>query len=273
MTRSRTLAPWLRACHPGPTGAVTLLTLLLALAAGLPWARSIPLVLTVLAGQLTIGWSNDLLDRDRDRMAGRGDKPLVTQQLEVCTVRVSILVAGLVCLGASVFIGYAAALVHLVAVVGAGWAYNLVLKRTLVSFVPYALAFGALPCVVSLADRPAGIAPAWMVAAGALLGVSAHLANALPDLDDDTATGVTGLPQRLGSGMVRLCTPLILVAGSLLAALGPSGRPPAWVWLGLVAIAILTLVAWVGHGKTPFRAVIAIALVNVALLVARGATR
>ena len=46
--------------------------------------------------------------------------------------------------------------------------------------------------------------PAWMMATGAVLGVGAHLLNALPDLADDDATGVRGLPQRLGAGRVRV---------------------------------------------------------------------
>lgn len=270
MTRSRAVAPLLRACHPGPTVAVTTLALLLAVGAGLPWWRTSGLMLTVLAGQLTIGWSNDLFDRDRDRQSGRQDKPLATRDLESSTVQGAIVAAGVGCLGASVLIGYAAALVHLIAVVGAGWAYNLVLKRTRASFVPYAVAFGALPVVVRLAGSPPEMAPAWMVVGGALLGVGAHLANALPDLDDDRATGVTGLPHALGVGMVRLCTPLILVAASLLAVLGPVGDMPVWAWTGLVVVAGLALVAWLGQGKIPFRAVIAIALVDVVLLVARG---
>ena len=43
--------------------------------------------------------------------------------------------------------------VHLVSV-ASGWAYNLGLKSTAWSWAPYAVAFGALPAVVSLADDP-----------------------------------------------------------------------------------------------------------------------
>ena len=43
--------------------------------------------LAVLAGQLSIGWSNDLLDRSRDVAAGRSDKPLATGAADPRTVR------------------------------------------------------------------------------------------------------------------------------------------------------------------------------------------
>ncbi len=68
----------LRAAHPVPALAVTVLAGLLAVAVDLPrsgpcwWSRA------VLTGQLSIGWSNDLVDRGRDRAVGRTDKPLAT---------------------------------------------------------------------------------------------------------------------------------------------------------------------------------------------------
>lgn len=80
--------------------------------------------------------------------------------------------------------------------------------------LPSSVAFGALPHVVSLADprRPVP-APSWHVVAGALLGVGAHLLDALPDLSIDTATGVNGFPHRVGARRTRR------LAGAALAGL------------------------------------------------------
>ena len=87
---------------------------------------------------------------------------------------------------------------------GSGWAYNLYFKRTLWSALPYAVAFGTLPAVVTLAlPDPEWPAP-WTFLAGALLSIGAHLLNALPDLADDASTGVHALPHQLGELLV--CT-------------------------------------------------------------------
>ena len=43
---------------------------------GTPLARGLLVTAAVLAGQLSIGWSNDLIDARRDRAVGRTDKPL-----------------------------------------------------------------------------------------------------------------------------------------------------------------------------------------------------
>jgi 4-hydroxybenzoate polyprenyltransferase len=99
--------------------------------------------------------------------------------------------------------------------------------------------------------------------------VGAHLLNALPDLADDHATGVRGLPQRLGAGRVRVLAPLVLLAGSVVATLGPGGPVPVAAWVGLVGCTVLAVVALLGRGRGPFLAAIGIALVDVAVLVLR----
>ena len=48
----------------------------LAAAADLDAPRIALVVAAVLAGQLSIGWLNDVLDAERDRTAGRADKPV-----------------------------------------------------------------------------------------------------------------------------------------------------------------------------------------------------
>ena len=53
-----------------------------------------------------------------------------------------------------------------------------------------------------------------MPVAGALLGVGAHLVNALPDLADDEATGVRGLPHRLGPRWTPPVATAVLVLAS-----------------------------------------------------------
>ena len=264
-----TRAALARACHPGPTFAVTVLTGLLWLALSDGLESGVLVTAAVFTGQLTIGWSNDLIDASRDRAVGRDDKPLATGELSEALLRNAIAVAGVACVVLSFACGWRSALVHLLLGVGSGWAYNLGLKRTVWSALPYAVAFGVLPAVVSLSLPARSWPPAWMMVTGAVLGVGAHLLNALPDLADDDATGVRGLPQRLGARRVRVLAPAVLLAGSVVATLGPVGAVPTAAWLGLGLCVALALVAVLGRGKGPFVAAIGIALVDVAVLVLR----
>lgn len=274
-----------RACHPGPTAAVTMLTVLLAVSSDLGSTVRTPagvagvlqtgpaLVLlvsaAVLAGQLSIGWSNDLLDAQRDRRAARRDKPLALGSVPTRTVRSAAAMALVATILLSAALGWRAALVHLVLVVGSGWAYNLGLKATVWSWVPYAVAFGSLPAVVWLAGAERALPPVWMSVVGALLGVGAHLLNVLPDLVQDERAGVRGLPHRLGERRVRILGPLLLLCGSVVVTLAPAGPAPWWAWGLLVLCLVLAAVAWSTRGRMPFTAAIGIALLDVAGLVLR----
>src|SRR5919199_125919 len=60
------------------------------------------------------------------------------------------LAALVACAGASLTLGIRAAAAHALTVLG-GWAYDLWLKPNAASFLPYAVAFGALPAVATLA--------------------------------------------------------------------------------------------------------------------------
>src|SRR4051794_27946480 len=159
----RTTALLVRASHPGPALAVTTVVLLLALSGGLPPPRTVAVVLAVFTGQLTIGWSNDLLDARRDRATGRRDKPVATGDLAASAVVTALVVAGGCCVVLSLLVGWRSALVHLGLGVASGHLYNLVLKRSVWSWLPYAVAFGTLPAVVTLADVPPRWPPAWML--------------------------------------------------------------------------------------------------------------
>src|SRR5262249_36057845 len=142
-------------CHPEPAGLVTLLTGVLALAAGRGWG-TLWVVAAVGAGQLAVGWSNDYLDRALDRAAGRGDKPLAgdDRTAEAAAVRVAALVALVAAVPLSLVVSAGFALAHLVAV-GCALAYNAGLKRRALSVLPYAVAFGLLPVAVALSlPRP-----------------------------------------------------------------------------------------------------------------------
>lgn len=264
------LAALVGSAHAGPAVAVTLVAGVLALGADRPGGTVALVAAAVLAGQLTVGWGNDLVDLDRDRAVGRGDKPLATGALPVPVAVAALVGAGIACVGLSAALGWRSALVHLLLGVGAAHAYNLGLKSTVVSWLPYAVAFGTLPSVAWLAGDGGRWAPLWTTLAGATLGVAAHLLNAVPDLADDARTGVRGLPHRLGEVRSRRLAVALLLAASLLVVLGPAGTPVVGAWMALAVVAVLAAVGLVGRGRAPFRAAMLIAVVDVVLLALAG---
>ncbi|MBT2416357.1 UbiA family prenyltransferase [Streptomyces sp. ISL-22] len=263
----------LRSCHPEPALAVTLFVTALAVTADRGAAGSAAVAAAVLAGQLSIGWCNDALDAQRDTVCGRPDKPVATGELPPRVAAVAAGTALGLCVPLSLLNGAAAGTAHL-AGVAAGWIYNLRLKHTVLSPLPYAVGFGSLPAFVTL-GLPSPSWPAWWaVTAGALLGMGAHLVNVLPDIEDDLATGVRGLPQRLGRPACRWLTPLVMLAAVSVVAAGPPGaaETPDWVLgaaAGIVAVAGTALPS-AAQSRWPFRAAIVVAGMAVAQLLLRG---
>ncbi|MBX6724271.1 MAG: hypothetical protein IRY92_13725, partial [Dactylosporangium sp.] len=62
-----------RASHPEPAVAVTLVGAVLAVAVGHGMAGTAVVAATIAASQLAIGWHNDWLDAARDAAVGRRD--------------------------------------------------------------------------------------------------------------------------------------------------------------------------------------------------------
>src|SRR6185312_9715219 len=181
MVRVRAL---LSASHPGPSLAITAMATVLAAEAAPHGFGPVLVAPAMLAGQLSVGWSNDACDAARDVAAGRTDKPVVRGEITVRSLWVAAFVS-----------------------VGAAWAYNLGLKSTAWSGLMYLLGFGPLPAYAA-STLPGQPAPRfWVCVAAGLVGLGAHFANVLPDLDADLRSGVRGLPQivaaRWGPGAAR----------------------------------------------------------------------
>jgi 4-hydroxybenzoate polyprenyltransferase len=268
--RARALA---LATHLGPTVAVTLVATLLAVAAGLPAGRTALLCIAVLAGQASIGWSNDWLDADRDRAVARSDKPVVQGAVRPDRLRSAALASAALAVVLSLALGVVPGLLLLV-LVASGWAYNASLKRTPASVLPYLTGFGALPAGVVAAAPGTPAAPWWLVVAGAALGGAAHLANVAPDIDDDLATGVRGLPHRLGARVSAVTGAVVLGAASLVLVLGPVGPPSvtglACLAVALPMVAVAALAGTLRFRRLAFPAVLVLVVLDVVLLLAGG---
>ena len=266
-SRRPSFVPLLLAAHIGPSVAVTTVVALLCTAFDKSPGTVAVVTAAVFTGQLTIGWGNDLLDASRDRTVGRSDKPLANGTLDARFVQRCLVAAAVACVVLSMAAGWRSGLVHLFLGVAFGHLYNLVFKATPLSWLPYAIAFGCLPAVASLVGSSPEAPPVWMVLTASALGVAAHFLNTLPDFEDDAATGIQGLPHRIGATASRVVATVLLVAASAVAVLGPSGAPAAGAWTALGLVLVLALVALLGRGKAPFYAAVVIALVDVVLLV------
>jgi protoheme IX farnesyltransferase len=271
---SRALA-LLRSSHPEPGGAVTLAMTLLAIGVGHRGWSVLGVAAAVGATQLSVGWVNDWLDAERDRVAGRGDKPVAAGAVSRRTVGIAGLIASLAIPVLGLPFGWVAAVcITLVGIFAL--LYDWPLKSTVFSVLPYLVAFGLLPAfvVVSLPGHP--WPPAWLVAAGSLLGGGAHFANVLPDLADDAATGVSGLPHKIGATGSTIAAAALLLAATLTLVFGPAG-PPSWAGLSAAAAAAVVLpLGWYaaqrarGRPVAMFRAVIVVALIDIVLLIVSG---
>lgn len=268
-----TVRELVRACHPEPTAAVTGVSAALAAAVGRGVPGTLATAAAVLAGQLSVGWMNDYLDRGRDVRSGRRDKPVAVGLLDPAVLRTATVLAAVAVVPLSLLSGLVAGSLHLLAVASA-WAYNAGLKATAASVLPYAASFGLLPAFVT-AGLPGRPVVGWLVAAGSLLGAGGHFANVLPDIEDDLRTGVRGLPHRLGAAGSRLAAAVALVTASVVLAVGPPG-PPGLLGVGAVAVAVVCGCGAALLGRRPgsraaFLGVLVVAAVDVALLLASGA--
>jgi 4-hydroxybenzoate polyprenyltransferase len=203
----------LKAAHFGPTLIVT--TISFAVATFYWWeGPAYVIAFGVFTGQLVVGWSNDLYDFEDDLKHQRSKKPLVsgliTKKYLQKWLRFMVpfsFVANL--LGP---LGIKGGLLYMLGI-ACGVAYNFYFKFSILSPLPYAIAFAALPTSVAISKdiNP----PMWMIFGGALFGMAAHFINVIKDMDQDQASGIKGLPQRLGKTKS-------IAAAAVLIALGIS---------------------------------------------------
>jgi heme o synthase len=256
-----------RACHPLPSAAVTAFAAALGVAAGLSAARTVVLAIAVLTGQLSIGWLNDYHDRELDRTAQRSDKPLASGEVADRPVAVASAAALAVCVVTSFGLGRLPGALHLLAV-GSAYSYDLWLKGTVLSWLPFAASFGLLPSVVTTALPDGRLAPVAIWSAGAALGVGAHFANTVKDTAADALTGVRGLPQRIGpQWSLRLSAACVAAAGIALVAADPRSVVE---WVSAIVAFLAAMVALRAPARLAFPCVIVSAAVVVAGLVVSG---
>jgi 4-hydroxybenzoate polyprenyltransferase len=203
----------LKASHFGPTLIVTAISWFFAVHY---WWEGPAYVIAfgVFTGQLVVGWSNDLYDYKDDLMHNRQNKPLVAGVISQSYLKRWLtfmvpfsFVANL--LGPLSFKG---GLVYMFGI-SMGVAYNFYFKFNVFSWLPFALAFAALPSCIAISKDVTP--PVWMWLGGALLGSAAHFINVIKDMDQDRASGIGGAPQRIGKRNSIVVAGLLIALGLL----------------------------------------------------------
>jgi 4-hydroxybenzoate polyprenyltransferase len=241
--------------HPGPSILVTLVFVAIAGLAGrgVPDAtRILQLAGTMLPIQLCIGVINDVVDLPADAVA-QPYKPLVRGVLHRSTAAWIGAVLGAIGLGVAATINLTTLGLGVVAL-GAGLSYDLGLRRTALSWVPWWAGIAVLP---PMAYASAGSIPSALlvlIPLAALIAIGLHLANALPDIDADRLAGVRSLPVVVGVGAARWAGPAALAVAGLLALVlaVPTGQRLLVVLGGAIVLGAGVVVAVVSRSARPF---------------------
>lgn len=223
----------LRAAHPRQALATAIGVAAVAALADRPTREVLVVLATVLVGQAVLGWHNDLVDRERDRRHDLPGKPIAQGRLDPGTVWFALICGVLLVVPLSVSTGVTAGCLYLTSLL-VGALGNLVLRRGLLSWLPWAASYALYPAYLSfggwggeaVGDPPE---PA-IVALAALLGIGVHVLRALWGLVPDHADGWTYLPLRLG---VRLGASRLLALVSVYLVLVVAGLVAAGTSVGL----------------------------------------
>ena len=213
------ISGYAKAAHFGPTVLVVSISFFISLTQ-FSTIKSAEISVAIFAGQLVVGWTNDLIDFPLDAAAKRINKPLVAGTINAANLRRAIFIA----LTFALFLSYMGPMgikgtaVHTLGLLSAT-AYNIKLKKTVLSIFPYIVSFGLMPLAVyvSARQRP----NLWLELTFITFACSFHFLNVIKDLEWDLAQGVLGLPQRLGKNRS-------IFLALLLASLGISIAISKW---------------------------------------------
>lgn len=231
--RNSSVVLLVRATHPRLLLATSLGMGIAAALAGRP-TREVGLVVGAFAvGQAILGWHNDLVDRKRD--LARFDeshppqaKPVAAGMLDAGTVAFAMACGVLLLVPVSVSAGVTAGL-SLLAYVAVGMLGNLVLRKGVLSWLPWAASYALLPAYLAYggwggegSDTPPEVA---LTALAALLGVCVHVLSSLPGLVADNRDGWRTLPLRIAlrTGAARLLWISLALTALTLVAIAVAG--------------------------------------------------
>jgi 4-hydroxybenzoate polyprenyltransferase len=214
--------------HPIPVALHVVAVTLLALLAAWPifqWQNILFLVGAHAAMQFAIAALNDYCDRVTDAQ-GKKRKPIPLGLI----LPHEALLFGILCIGLMLLLllplNRLALLISLL-YLALGLAYNLGLKATPLSGIVFALAIPLIPVYAFVGVGHIISFLGWFIPVAALLGVAINLANSLPDIEEDRASGVHTLAVVLGiQTSVLVCTGCMLLGTVLVGWISFTGVIP-----------------------------------------------
>jgi 4-hydroxybenzoate polyprenyltransferase len=241
--------------HPGPS---LLVTVVLVAIAGLAehrvpdTTRILQLIGAMLPVQLCIGVINDVVDLPADALT-KPHKPLVRGVISRSTATWVGVVLGAVGLAVATTINPATLLFDTLAL-AAGLAYDLGLRRTPLSWVPWWAGMAVLPLegYASVGSIPTQLLV--LVPLTGLVAIGLHFANALPDIDGDRRAGRRSLPVLAGERIAEWAGPASIAAAGVIAVLfaGPLGQAGLVFFAGAAVLAVGVIAVTVTRSRRPF---------------------
>ncbi len=210
------------------------------------------LVGAMLPVQFCIGVINDVADLEADAVA-KPHKPLVREVVSRSTATGAGIVLGVIGLGVAATINLATLGLDALAL-GAGLAYDLGLRRTPLSWVPWWGGMAVLPLegYASVGAVPSKLLV--VVPLSGLLAIGLQFANALPDIEGDRLAGRRSLPVLAGAGRSQSAGPAAIVAAGVLALLlaGPLGQAGLLFFSGLAVLGVGVGAVAITRSARPF---------------------
>jgi 4-hydroxybenzoate polyprenyltransferase len=203
----------------------------------------------MLAAQFSISALNDCADTEDDRRTGRR-RPVALGMVAPATALAVTAVMGAFALLGTLFAFGSRAAGVMILCLACGFAYDLGMKRTPFSFLPFAAAF---PLLLVWSGAVAANDPSLAVVflAGAPLAVAIHLADTLPDRIEDSEAGLRTLAVTLGHSLGGLLTSILLLVGGSILAVTASRRHESLAALALIMSVIASTALLTIYGRRP----------------------
>jgi 4-hydroxybenzoate polyprenyltransferase len=218
-----------------------------------PAGRFALLLLGMLGGQLAIGALNEWCDREMDA-AAKPWKPIPAGDVSPRSA-LGITAGGLLLMVVAAGLLGGWELLVLAIAIGSGLVYDLGVKRTPFSGLPYLVALPLVPIWAWLVMDRFQPRLLWLYPIGALLIVAIHLAQVIPDIQGDRRLGERGLAVVLGERWASILLWVAAFASTIVVAIGAvwlGNRPLAGVAAACVIAAVL-LLALLLYRRNPAR--------------------